>query len=288
MKFGFGGDIKNIFNNPVVNRNRQKIFIGMLIAGVVAMVMINGYFYSETNRMVDITVARVNIMRNERITGDLLKKAQISYKDYKNSVTQTKQGLVNKYVLWENAGKIIGYYSAYNLIADDPILYKKLTGTYIDNTKLILYSFPGKVIKRLGVSDTDVTVFKKITEVGDKINIDLVYNSSMQVTVGNRNASEQMSTLNIDTVKSKSLFNGIMIADILNAQGESILDYNAQYNNLTPEQQEILDADDEWKKKTTPQVILCALTPEENELYLEYVETGRYKVVVSIPQRDDS
>ena len=286
MKFGFNGDVKNLFNNPVVNRNRQKIFIGALILGIVLMVCINGYFYSETNRMVEITVARTNIMRNERITPELLKMAKISYKDYKNSIVRTKQGLTNKYVLWKDAPKIVGYYSAYSIIPDDPILYKKLTGTYVDNTKLILYSFAGKVLKRLAISDTDITAFKKITEVGDKINIDLIYNQSMQVTVGNRNALESISNMNIDTVTSMSLFNGIMVADILNSQGESILDYQAQYNQLTTEQQELLDADDEWKKKTTAQTYIVALTPEEVELMNEYVETGRYKMVVSIPQRD--
>ena len=125
--------------------------------------------------------------------------------------------------------------------------------------------------------------FKTFLQPGDRVNISAIYSESEAVV--QTDAFGGQTTQNVETFKTERVFNDIMIADLLNSSGESILDIYADYNNRTTYQQAQLDASQSFKDSVEPATLLVALTPQEEERYYYYASKGDVEFVMSLPQR---
>ena len=76
-----------------------------------------------------------------------------------------------------------------------------------------------------------------------------------------------------------------MIADIINGQGQSVLDIYQKYNSATVQEQVALDSSDEFREKTEPKTLLIALTPDEKDRYYQYLSKNGSTFRISLPQR---
>ena len=83
------------------------------------------------------------------------------------------------------------------------------------------------------------------------------------------------------------IFPDIMLADLLNQQGKSILDIYAAYKNDTVYNQARKDADESFQASVTPETMLVALTPEEEEIYYYYLGKDDIEFRISLPQRTE-
>ena len=87
--------------------------------------------------------------------------------------------------------------------------------------------------------------------------------------------------------KTETVFNNIVLADLLNKSGSSILDMYSDYNELSVYEQSALDNDDAWVQSVEPATLLIALTPEEKERYYYYLSKSNVQFRVSLPQRSN-
>ena len=78
-----------------------------------------------------------------------------------------------------------------------------------------------------------------------------------------------------------------MLADLLNSQGDSILDLFQQYNDMSTYEQANLDASESWVQSVTPANIMVALTPEEESEYYKYLSKDSITFKISLPQRSN-
>ena len=90
-----------------------------------------------------------------------------------------------------------------------------------------------------------------------------------------------------EVTRYEPVFSDIVLADMLNDNGDSILDMYEYYDTLTTYQQANLDASDDWADQTTPDTILVALTPEEMDTLSFYNSKSDVEFSVTIPQRNE-
>ena len=89
----------------------------------------------------------------------------------------------------------------------------------------------------------------------------------------------------VEVYKTEPVFNSIMIADIINADGGSVLDIYANYNRLTVFQQANMDKSDAFQEQTEPKALLVALSPDEKDSYYRFLSKSNIEFKVSLPQR---
>ena len=89
----------------------------------------------------------------------------------------------------------------------------------------------------------------------------------------------------VDVFRDEEVFTDIMIADIINSQGKSVLDIYASYNEQTVYQQAALEANEAWLTSVEPDTLLVALTPEEETRYYKYLSKSDVTFYMSLPQR---
>lgn len=91
----------------------------------------------------------------------------------------------------------------------------------------------------------------------------------------------------VEVFREETLFTDIMVADMLNQQGDSILDIYASYNDMTVYQQAQMDASESFQDSVVPKSLLIALTPEEETQYYYYLGKNNVEFKISLPQRTE-
>ena len=81
------------------------------------------------------------------------------------------------------------------------------------------------------------------------------------------------------------MFSDIMVADLINNAGESILDIYADYRDKSVYEQAQLDSSQTFKDSVEPRTLLVALTPEEKERYYYFLSKENVEFKMSMPQR---
>ena len=186
-------------------------------------------------------------------------------------------------MLWEERSKIINTFAAYPLHQDTYAEYRFFIKSRVDNSDNVLYSFPGTEIVPLEISSNELQAFKTFLQPGDRLNVDAIFSERQNIVeedgFGNKVKSQ------VEVFKTEPVFRDIMIADLLNQQGESILDLYAYYNSLGVYEQAKLDSSQSFKDRTEPRTLLVALTPEEKDRYYYYLSKSNVEFRVSMPQR---
>jgi len=284
MKMGRKNKDKVGVSRPAVNKSGKNFLVVLLIlvtAGLIFWVINIG---KKAERTVKVVMVNQPVYKNQMITADLLAPYDMIEGEFLKYAIKNKNGEYTKrLILWDERETVIGTFSAYSLPAESLLEYRSLVKSRVDNSDTVLYNFPGKDIVQLDIGTNDLNAFKTFLKPGDRLNIEAIYSDTVRVEkediYGNK------ITENVSVFRTETVFGSIMIADLINSKGESILDMYEQYNQMTIYQQAQLDASVEWKEKTEPRSLLLALTEDEKFRYYEFLAKGNITFRISLPQR---
>lgn len=286
----FHKEISNVLQGSQFNKNKTTLLI--IVSIVVYLILSTSliYQYTQIKDTVEVCVTKGNVWKNQMLVyneqtgqGNIQPYKMTKYEYNKYALNNTQSSVIkNKIVLWDQRNLIIGKYSGYTKADREYLMYTQIMKEYTRNDRLILYTNPGKNIVELDINNSNLGTFKKMLQVGDKINIGCTYDSTYTMNLSNQVSTRQQSK-DVDTVVVTDLFVGVTIADILNSSGESLLDYYNYLNNLTTAQRLQIEATDEYQKKTKVQNLLLALTPQEEKEYRDYASRTGIKFNISIP-----
>ena len=284
------------FSKETFTKYSTKIILLLTIIFYISLTAINIKAYLVTQNTIPVIVLKTPVVRNQMITADKLDKYNMTEKEfYRYGLEQSKAGITNRLIKYtkENIETLTQakepVFYAYSKKANDLLMWEDCIPTYQDKTRMFLYKYPGKNIIELTVSGSNLNTFKKILNVGDRINIKCLYKKTLSTAVV-RSSVKRKSTsetyFDFDLLQIDDLFTNIAIADILNSNGESILDYNEYVNNLpTSEKLELIQTE-EYKRNIKAATLMLAVTPTEENLYNIYRKKDGATFLISLPQAE--
>ena len=286
MKIGRGRNNSTTVavGNPAKNQRRKNLYIILILAitmSLIAWVYTMGRKAEET---VTVCMTSQNIYKNQVISEDMLMPYDMLRGEYeKFSIVDDGGVKRRRVVLWDERDVILNTFAAYPIQANTYCEYRSFIKSRTDNSDNVLYSFPGKEIVPLEIATNELQSFKTFLQPGDRVNITAVF-SQRETLIEDDGFGGQTRT-QIDTFKSEDVFNDIMIADLINNAGESILDIYADYNNRTTYEQAQLDLSQTFQDSVEPRTLLVALTPDELDRYYYYLSKSQVEFKMSLPQR---
>ena len=268
------------------SKNQSKKSLSIIVTVVITALLIT-WVYSmgrKAEETVQVCMTAQSIYKNQVITESMLQPYDMLKGEFEKFSTVKSNGTKQRRILlWDERQMILNSFAAYPLQANNYCEYRNFIKSRVDNKDNVLYSFPGKDIINLKIGTDDLSAFKTFLQPGDRVNISAIY-SQTEVVIeddgfGGQNRTQQ------ETFKTEEVFSDLMIADLLNSKGESILDIYADYNDKTTYQQAQLDASQTFQDAVEPRTLLVALTPEEKERYFYYLSKGSVEFKMSLPQR---
>lgn len=279
---GRGSGLK--LNRPSKNNSKRNIYI-ILTVLITAMLIVWVYSMGKkAEETVQVCMTKQSIYKNQAITETMLMPYDMLKGEFEKFATVNSNGTkTRRILLWEEKDLILGSFAAYPLQANNYCEYRNFIKSRIDNADSVLYSFPGKDIVSFEVGEAELNTFKTFIQPGDRVNITAIYTQQQEVekedAYGNIEVKEE------DVIVIETAFTDILLADILNSSGDSVLDIYADYNDRTAFEQAQLDASSQFQDSVEPSSLLVALTPEEKERYFYYVAKGDCEFKMTLPQR---
>ena len=276
MKIG-----NKVVHKTSLNEGKSLVPVIVVGAGIVGAVVYVSLVGRNASKSIQVAQLKSSVYKNQPITLDMLQSYDMLQAEYDKQIMSTanSDGTVEKrLVAWKDVQGYLsqGAFAAYQLPKESFLDLRTLMTSRVDNSDSVLYSFPGKEVVQLEVNGADLNAFKTFIQPGDKVNIDAIYSEDMQS--GNDR---------VKIYRSEPVFTGIMIADIINSSGSSVLDMYAEYNAMSEVDKAALDNDATWKEQTEPSSLLVALTPDEKDSYYKFLNRDNVKFKVSLPQRAD-
>jgi hypothetical protein len=272
-------------SNPTKNHSKKTIGIALVLVVTVVMIIWVYSMGQKAEQTISVVMWGESIYKNEVITESMLTEYKMLTGEFEKYATTSTDGTKKRrIVLWEERSKLINTYAAYPLQQNTIAMIKDVVTSRTDNSDTVLYSFPGKNIVNFEIGTDALTSFKTFLEPGDRLNITAIYKDTEDVTTVDEYGNE--TTESVDVYREEVAFKDIMIADLLNSSGNSILDIYASYNEKTTYQQAALDASDDFQSSVEPSTLLMALTPEEETLYYQYLSKD-CEFKISLPQRSE-
>lgn len=275
--------------NGIYNTNINKGKSFMPIATVCAVTVVAMAWVGFTGRKAEETVSVVMIKepmyKNEVLTEDNMMEYKMIRAEYDKYAIKRSDGTVTqRLILWKDKDKAINTFAAYPLQKESLLEARSLIVSRVDNTDSVLYAFPSKEIVELEVGGSELNSFKTFLQPGDRVNVDAIFSERIQREKSDGYGGTVME--DVEVSKTEPVFTSIMIADIINGQGQSVLDIYQKYNNATVQEQAALDASDEFRQQTEPKTLLVALTPDEKDRYYQFLSKNNNKFRISLPQRN--
>lgn len=282
MKLGKNSQGKVKAAKPEKQSIRTILFI-VVLAVTVAMIVWVYSLGKKAERTVSVAMLCYDVHKNQMITDTTFKEYKMLEGEFeKYAPAEDKNS--RRIVLWDEANMIVGGFAAYPLHADTVAMWEDFVESRVDNSNTVLYSFPGKDLVELDIGTGELGTFSKFLAPGDRINITALYTEEETLKYVDAQHNEKEESTNVS--RQETVFNGILLADILNSDGDSILDMMEMYNTLTVYEQAAYDDSDEWKDKTTPAKILVALTPEEKSRYFSFKAKSGAQFFMTVPQKN--
>lgn len=276
--------VKDALSRPALNESKKNLNIYVIGGVTLLLILWVVYMGLKAERTVKVVMLNQDVYKNQVITEDMLKPYDMLQAEFeKYAVVDSNGTKKRRLILWDERDKIINAFAAYPLKKDTLLEYRDLIKSRLDNKDTVMYSFPGKEIVPLKIEQQELEAFKSFLRPGDRLNVQAVF--SEKVTVTESDGYGGVMTNKIDVFKTETVFGDIMVADLLNAKGESILDIYEWYNTLSVWDQAKLDASQQFRDRTTPRTLLVALTPDEKERYYYYLSKPNITFKVSLPQR---
>lgn len=278
--------VRNVLGTtrPAINKSKKNIrVIGIVVVTVLSITWV----YSmgrKAEQTVEVVMLSQNIYKNQVVTETMLKPYDMLKGEFeKYSVVEKNGTKTRRILLWEERNKILNGFAAFPLQQDTYAEYRDFIKSRVDNSDNVLYSFPGKELVPLEIGSEELQSFKTYLQPGDKLNVEATFSQKQVVAEDDGLGGQTRSQMEV--FKTENVFTDIMIADLLNQQGESILDIYSAYNDKTVYEQAQLDASQTFKDSTAPKTLLVALTPEEKDRYYYYLSKNQITFRVSMPQR---
>jgi hypothetical protein len=270
-----------VVHKTSLNEGKSLVPVIAVGAGIVGAVVYVSLVGRNASKSVQVAQLKSSVYKNQPITLDMLQPYDMLQAEYDKQIMSTanSDGTVEKrLVAWKDVQGYLsqGAFAAYQLPKESFLDLRTLMTSRVDNSDSVLYSFTGKEVVQLEVNGADLNAFKTFIQPGDKVNIDAIYSEDMQS--GNDR---------VKIYRSEPVFTGIMIADIINSSGASVLDMYAEYNAMSEVDKAALDNDATWQEQTEPSSLLVALTPDEKDSYYKFLNRDNVKFKVSLPQRAD-
>ena len=282
MKIGRRAEKTAKATNPNKNQSKKNF---LLIGVIVVTVLLIIWVYTMGKKAEDtfsVVMWSEPIYKNQTITESQLVEYKMLKAEFEKYALENDDGSKKRRVIrWDERDLIINKFAAYPLQANTVAMITDIVSSRTDNSDTVMYSYPGKNILALKLGDTDLQTFKTFLQPGDRVNITAIYSTEEKVDNGG------LSNETVQTFRQEIVFKDIMVADLLNQAGDSVLDLYASYNEMTVYQQAALDSDDTWKTSVEPATLLVALTPEEETTYYEYLSKSDVEFYMSLPQRMD-
>lgn len=286
MKIGKRAEGRVKSSKSEKNNSKKNLLLMLVLAVTVVLIFWVYTMGQKAEQTVSVVMLSESVYKNEVITESKLKEYKMLAGEFEKYAVNNEDGTKKRRILlWEERNMILNTFAAYPLQADTVAMYNNFIKSRTDNSDTVLYSYPGKNIITLDVGDNDLRSFKTFLQPGDRINVTAIFSSkeSVFVTDENGNRTKEM----VEIFREEKVFTDIMVADLLNSQGSSILDLYASYNEKTVYQQAQLDASESWLQSVEPSVMLVALTPEEETRYYQYLSKSDVEFHISLPQRVD-
>lgn len=279
MKLQHRTDNNRMARTEVNNQKRNFLLIG-LIAAAIALIIWIVMVGKQAERTIPVCMLAQDVYKNQVITSDMLVQYDMIEAEFeKYAITKSNGSKARRIVLWKEKDALIGAFAAYPLQNNTVAMYDNFITERVDNSDSVLYSFPGKEIVAVDIVEGDLDAYKTFLQPGDRVNITAVYN--VQAESDEKIDGERYQ---VDTVRTETLFEDIMVADLLNQDGNSILDIYATYNDMTVYEQAAMDKDEEFQDSVSPASLLLALTQDEIQRYYEAMSKNcTFKM--SLPQR---
>ena len=286
MRIGKRSDGKVKSTRPDKNSSKKSMLLAIVLV-ITALLIVWVYTMGrKAEETVSVVMLAENVYKNEVITESVLKEYPMLKGEFEKYATVDDNGNKKRRILlWDERDMIINSFAAYPLQQDTIAMYNNFIKSRTDNSDTVLYSFPGKNIVTLDVGDTELDAFKTFLQPGDRINVTAIFKSEERVYVDDGYGSTTQE--NVETYREEEVLKDIMLADLLNDKGDSILDLYASYNDKTIYQQAALDASEAWQESVKPSTMLVALTPEEETLYYRYLSKSDVEFKISLPQRTE-
>ena len=282
MKLGKNSQGKVKAAKPEKQSIRTILFF-VVLAVTVAMIVWVYSLGKKAERTVSVAMLCYDVHKNQMITDTTFKEYKMLEGEFeKYAPAEDKNS--RRIVLWDEANMVVGGFAAYPLHADTVAMWEDFVESRVDNSNTVLYSFPGKDLVELDIGTGELGTFSKFLSPGDRINITALYTEEETLKYVDAQGSEKEESTNVS--RQETVFNGILLADILNSDGDSILDMMEMYNTLTVYEQAAHDESDDWKDKTTPAKILVALTPEEKARYFSFKAKSGAQFFMTVPQKN--
>lgn len=280
MQIGRKSGARSIYTKPNKNQSKKNVMLAVVVTITVLLIIWVYAMGRKAEDTISVVMWSTPIYKNQTITESMWKEYKMLKGEFeKYAVTADDGSKTRRIVLWDERDLLLNTYAAYSLQQDTVAMTRDVITSRTDNSDAVLYSFPGKNIVQLEVGSDALQSFKSYLEPGDRINITAIYKVDNEIDNGTDDETET-----VETIQQKTAFKDIMLADLLNSAGNSILDIYASYNEMTQYEQASLDADETFQDSVTPSTMLVALTPEEEALYYDYLSKD-VEFVVSMPQR---
>lgn len=284
MKIGKSKDKGMVASRPKKNASMSVLAIAGVAALTLGMIVWVQSIGKKAEETVSVMMVNQPVHKNQQLTSDMLKEyamitaeaekyADPSGSSYSRLIPYTE----------DNVSAVSGMIAAYAMPQDTLLMTNMLVSNVIDNSDTVLYSYPGKNLITLTTGTGDLQAFKSFLSPGDRINITAIY--SEQETVFKTDENGERVSENVEIFREENLFTDILLADILNSDGDSILDLYTYYNSLSVYSQIELSNTEEWEDQVTPETLLVALTPEEATRYYQYLSKDNVEFHISLPQR---
>ena len=284
MKIGAKSDRTARRTNIGANHSKKSL----MLVGVVVVTLLLIVWVFIMGRKAEETVSVVMwsqpIYKNQAISSSSIveyKMVKAEFEKYAKTNSDGSQS--RRIILWEERNKLAGTFAAYPLQGNTIAMITDVVKSRTDNSDTVLYSYPGKVIVSFELGEGDLKTFKTFLHPGDRVNITAIF--SVEEDVISTDSYGNSTSQTVETLRQEKAFKDIMIADLLNSDGESVLDLYTYYNDLTTYQQANLDASETWKERIEPSTLIVALTPEEEAMYYDYLSKGNIEFKMSLPQR---
>ena len=274
----------------------QWLLAILIIAACVGATFFLWVFVSAKTRTISVCMWNGNHAKNSVVNADAVVEYKMLIGEYESYATT--DGVTARIIKWEDRALLNGRYCTRNVYGATVVMLDDLMDEKINNTDMLLYNFPGREIVSLDVGTSDMDAYKRFLMPGDRINItavisgektvlteDLAQQDAGATSAFSSGNDKNQNSLTEEVITTEPLFDSIYIADMLNGEGESVLDLMERFNALTPQQQAQMAASDSWKQQTTPETLLVALTKEELLRYYKYADRKGITFRVSLPQR---
>lgn len=261
--------------------------VGLIVVSLGAMTAIN----SQSDKEVEVIKLISSVPQGGILQESNFKYEKMMNKEYLRSGVDVVGKGENKterrsILLASEKDTIVGKTAAYFIRRDTPLHWDAI-GEEVSRKNSYLYSMDGELLK-IDLAPGD---FGGMIVPGDRINVRIIYNEEVyklptkeEIVLQERTGIEPKTTVE----KQEKLFNNVPVLDMLNSKQESIFDIYYELMTLPKDEQEKRLAEDGFKEKVTPTVILLNATPEEADHYMAIKNKGPQYLLTLLPRTNSN